>query len=87
ADLLDDAGMPIAGGEIGVLRIRGDSAALYYHGDYAKSKRHLGGGAIVSGDLFRRDPEGYWYYEGRGDDMIKSGGIYVSPLEVEGCLS
>lgn len=87
ADLLDDSGMPIAGGEIGVLRIRGDSAALYYHGDYAKSKRHLGGGAIVSGDLFRRDAEGYWYYEGRGDDMIKSGGIYVSPLEVEGCLS
>lgn len=86
ADLLDDGGMPIAGGEIGVLRIRGDSAALYYHGDYAKSKRHLGGGAIVSGDLFRHDADGYWYYEGRGDDMIKSGGIYVSPLEVEACL-
>lgn len=87
ADLLDEHGKPIAGGEIGVLRIRGDSAALYYHGDYAKSKRHLGGGAIVSGDLFRRDPEGYWFYEGRGDDMIKSGGIYVSPLEVEGCIA
>jgi benzoate-CoA ligase len=87
ADLLDEDGNPIAGGEIGVLRIRGDSAALHYHADYAKSKRHLGGGAIVSGDMFRRDPEGYWYYEGRGDDMIKSGGIYVSPLEVEGCIS
>jgi len=40
----------------------------------------------VGGDKFRQDAEGYWYYEGRGDDLIKSGGIYVSPLEVENCL-
>ena len=43
-------------------------------------------GWIVSGDKFRQDDEGYWYYEGRGDDLLKSGGIYVSPLEVENCL-
>jgi benzoate-CoA ligase len=49
-------------------------------------KEHLRGGWIVSGDKFRQDADGYWYYEGRGDDLIKSGGIYVSPLEVENCL-
>ncbi|MCF6228097.1 MAG: benzoate-CoA ligase family protein, partial [Planctomycetes bacterium] len=53
---------------------------------YAKSVEHLRGGWIVSGDKFRKDADGYWYYEGRGDDLIKSGGIYVSPLEVENCL-
>jgi acyl-coenzyme A synthetase/AMP-(fatty) acid ligase len=46
----------------------------------------LRGGWIVSGDKFRQDSGGYWYYEGRGDDLIKAGGIYVSPLEVENCL-
>lgn len=86
AELVDDEGRPVGPDEIGTLRVRGDSAALYYHGDYAKSKQHLGGGWITSGDKFRQDADGYWYYEGRGDDLIKSGGIYVSPLEVEGCL-
>ncbi len=61
-------------------------AALYYHAAYEKSKEHLRGGWIVSGDKFRQDEAGYWYYEGRGDDLIKSGGIYVSPIEVENCL-
>ena len=87
AELTDDDGAPVAQGDVGTLRIRGDSAALYYHADYAKSVEHLRGGWIVSGDKFRQDSDGYWYYEGRGDDLIKSGGIYVSPLEVEGCLS
>lgn len=87
ARLLDEAGQPVALGDVGTLWIGGDSAALYYHAAYAKSKEHLRGGWIVSGDKFRQDAEGYWYYEGRGDDLIKSGGIYVSPLEVENCLA
>lgn len=87
AKLLDDEGRPVAPGDVGTLWIGGDSAALCYHGDYAKSKEHLRGGWIVSGDKFRQDAEGYWYYEGRGDDLIKSGGIYVSPIEVENCLT
>ncbi|MEZ5992345.1 MAG: benzoate-CoA ligase family protein [Planctomycetota bacterium] len=86
AKLTDDEGGPVAQGDVGTLWIGGDSAALYYHNAYAKSKEHLRGGWIVSGDKFRQDADGYWYYEGRGDDLIKSGGIYVSPLEVENCL-
>jgi len=86
AKLVDDDGAPVAQGDVGALWIKGDSAALHYHAAYEKSKQHLRGGWIVSGDKFRQDAEGYWYYEGRGDDLIKSGGIYVSPLEVENCL-
>lgn len=86
ARLLDDDGKSVAQGDVGTLWVRGDSAALYYHSAYEKSKEHLRGGWIVSGDKFREDADGYWYYEGRGDDLLKSGGIYVSPLEVENCL-
>ena len=86
AKLVDDDGKPVAQGDVGTLWLKGDSAALYYHGAYEKSKQHLRGGWIVSGDKFRQDGDGYWHYEGRGDDLIKSGGIYVSPLEVENCL-
>ncbi len=86
AKLVDDDDRPVAQGDVGTLWLKGDSAALYYHGAYEKSKQHLRGGWIVSGDKFRQDADGYWYYEGRADDLIKSGGIYVSPVEVENCL-
>jgi benzoate-CoA ligase len=86
AKLVDDSGGEVAQGDVGTLWLKGDSAALYYHSAYEKSKEHLRGGWIVSGDKFRQDGDGYWYYEGRGDDLLKSGGIYVSPLEVENCL-
>jgi acyl-coenzyme A synthetase/AMP-(fatty) acid ligase len=86
AKLTDDEGNAVGEGDVGTLWIGGDSAALYYHAAYGKSKAHLRGGWIVSGDKFRQDTDGYWYYEGRGDDLIKSGGIYVSPMEVENCL-
>lgn len=86
ARLVDDEGKDVAQGDVGTLWLKGASAALYYHGAYEKSAQHLRGGWIVSGDKFREDGEGYWYYEGRGDDLIKSGGIYVSPVEVENCL-
>jgi benzoate-CoA ligase family protein len=87
ARLLDDQGREVAQGDVGTLWLKGASAALCYHADYAKSTEHLRGGWIVSGDKFRQDAEGYWHYEGRGDDLIKSGGIYVSPIEVENVLA
>ncbi|MCC6572497.1 MAG: benzoate-CoA ligase family protein [Planctomycetes bacterium] len=86
AKLLDDDGKVVGPGEIGTLWISGDSVATHYHAAYAKSKEHLRGGWVVSGDKFRCDDDGYWWYEGRGDDLLKVGGIFVSPLEVENCL-
>jgi benzoate-CoA ligase len=79
-------GSDVPDGEIGTLWVKGDSAALCYWQAHEKSKEVLRGDWVVSGDLFRRDAEGYFYYAGRADDMLKVGGIWVSPMEVESCL-
>jgi benzoate-CoA ligase family protein len=73
-------------GESGQLWVKGDSAALCYWQAHEKSKETLRGDWVVSGDLFHRDEEGFFYYDGRADDMLKVSGIFVSPLEVEGVL-
>lgn len=72
--------------EIGTLWVKGDSAAVFYWQAHEKSKEVLRGDWVVSGDLFRRDKHGYFWYEGRADDMLKVGGVFVSPLEIENCL-
>jgi benzoate-CoA ligase family protein len=79
-------GNVVPDGEIGTLWVKGDSAAICYWQAHEKSKEVLRGDWVVSGDLFRRDGDGYFYYAGRADDMLKVGGIWVSPLEVESCL-
>jgi benzoate-CoA ligase family protein len=79
-------GNDVPDGEIGTLWVKGDSAALCYWQAHEKSKQVLRGDWVVSGDLFRRDAEGHFYYAGRADDMLKVGGIFVSPMEVESCL-
>ncbi len=86
ARLVDDDGKPVTQGDIGTLWVKGDSVATHYHAAYDKSREHLRGGWVVSGDKFRQDAEGFWFFEGRGDDLLKVGGIFVSPLEVENCL-
>ncbi|MCS6915212.1 MAG: benzoate-CoA ligase family protein [Myxococcales bacterium] len=73
-------------GEMGTLHVCGDSAALCYWQDHERSKQVLRGDWVVSSDLFHRDEEGFFYYDGRADDLLKVGGIFVSPLEVEGVL-
>lgn len=73
-------------GEIGTLWVRGDSAALCYWQAHEASKQTLRGDWVVSGDLFHRDADGYFYYDGRADDLLKVGGIFVSPLEVESVI-
>jgi 4-hydroxybenzoate-CoA ligase len=79
-------GNTVAAGEIGTLWVKGDSAAICYWQAHEKSKEVLRGDWVVSGDLFRQDADGFFYYAGRADDMLKVGGIWVSPMEVESCL-
>jgi benzoate-CoA ligase family protein len=79
-------GRDVSDGEIGTLWVKGDSAAICYWQAHEKSKEVLRGDWVVSGDLFRRDGDGFFYYAGRADDMLKVGGIFVSPMEVESCL-
>ena len=65
----------------------GDSTTLCYFQAHEQSKATLRGDWVVSGDLFHRDAEGFFYYDGRADDLLKVGGIFVSPLEVENVLT
>jgi len=73
-------------GDIGVLWVKGDSVALGYFEDRDKSWKTFHGHWCRTGDLFRVDAEGYLYFAGRADDLLKVGGIFVAPLEVEDCL-
>lgn len=86
ARIVRDDGSDAEAGEIGTLWVRGDSAALCYWQAHESSKKTLRGDWVVSGDLFHCDADGYFYYDGRADDLLKLGGIFVSPLEVEGVL-
>ena len=86
ARLVGPDGADVAPGDAGTLWIKGESAAILYWQAHEKSKQVLRGDWVVSGDHMRRDPEGRFWYEGRSDDMLKVGGIFVSPFEVENCL-
>lgn len=77
---------PVPDGEVGTLWVRGDSVALGYWQDRDASWSTFHGHWCMSSDLFRRDAEGYFYFAGRADDLIKVSGQWVSPLEVEDCL-
>jgi benzoate-CoA ligase family protein len=86
ARILDDDGRELAPGVIGTLWVKGDSAALWYFGAHDRSKEVLRGDWVVSGDKFSRDAEGFFRYAGRTDDLLKVGGIFVAPVEVEDAL-
>ncbi len=86
ARLLDELGEPIADNLEGNLWIKGDSAALEYWQRPEETARTFVDGWVRTGDLYRRDSEGYWFHMGRSDDCFKSSGRWVSPVEVEGVL-
>jgi benzoate-CoA ligase family protein len=82
---LDGAEVP--DGEVGVLEVRGETVALEYHRAPEKSAQtFVAPRTVRSGDLFERDAEGYFYYRGRADDLLKVGGVWVAPSEIEHCL-
>jgi acyl-coenzyme A synthetase/AMP-(fatty) acid ligase len=90
--LVDDQGTEVAQGEIGTLIVgtddpwAGTSNAWGYHRDRAKSRDTFRGAWTHTGDQFRVDEDGRYVYCGRADDLLKVGGVYVSPVEVENCL-
>ncbi len=85
AEIVDPAGRPVAAGEPGRLRVRGGSTALCYWGDKWKSNATFQGEWCTTADIFRCE-DGYYFYEGRDDDLLKVSGIWVSPLEIENVL-
>jgi benzoate-CoA ligase family protein len=86
AKICDDAGSEVPRGDVGTLWIHGDSMALEYWQNHEKSKSTFRGDWCVSADKFQQDDEGYFYFCGRGDDMLKVGGKWLSPVEVENAL-
>jgi benzoate-CoA ligase family protein len=84
--ILDDAGRPVARGDSGRLWIRSQSAAKYYWNKPEKTAETMVEGWLNTGDTYRQDADGYFIYEGRSDDMLKVGGIWCSPVEIESCL-
>jgi benzoate-CoA ligase len=86
AVVVDDAGIPVPRGEIGNLRVKGDSTMAYYWNKHERTKETLFGPWIQTGDKYYQDEDGYFWYAGRADDKLKVGGIWVSPVEVEATL-
>ena len=85
--LVDDDGNAVeAHGEMGELQVRGPTSALMYWNNREQSRATFLGEWTRSGDKYLRDEQGYYVYCGRRDDMLKVGGIYVSPFEVEAAL-
>ncbi len=84
--LIDDNGNVAARGEMGELQVRGPTSAVMYWNNREQSRATFLGEWTRSGDKYVEDEHGYFVYCGRRDDMLKVGGIYVSPFEVEGVL-
>jgi benzoate-CoA ligase family protein len=84
--LCDDAGDEVPTGEVGYLRVRGNSRAISYWQNAERSRTAFQGEWYVSEDMLSRDEDGYYWYAGRADDMLKVGGKWLAPQEVENCL-
>ena len=82
----DDEGRELPDGEVGWLRVRGGSRALGYWQRADATAEAFRGEWYVSGDMVVRDERGVFRYCGRGDDMLKVKGKWLSPGEVEDCL-
>jgi 4-hydroxybenzoate-CoA ligase len=84
--IVDDEGQEVPKGEIGTLLAKGRSAAQNYWRKVEKTRSTMKGEWLNTGDTYYVDEDGYYHCAGRGDDMLKVGGIWVSPVEVESCL-
>jgi benzoate-CoA ligase len=86
ARIVDEHSDPVPQGEAGDLLIKGGSAAAFYWNRPEKTAFTMRGEWMFTGDRYYQDEEGYYYYEGRSDDMFKVSGQWVSPIEVENAL-
>jgi benzoate-CoA ligase len=84
--IVDSDGVDAAPGTIGDLGVRGRSTAVCYWNRSELSRSRMRGDWFVTGDKYRRDEDGYYWYAGRADDMFRVSGQWVSPAEVEGAL-
>jgi benzoate-CoA ligase len=86
ARLVNPDGGEVTGMDMGELYVSSPAVALYYHRNHAASKRAFVGEWLRTGDQYMRDEQGVFTYQGRSDDLFKSGGIWVSPIQIESTL-
>lgn len=86
ARLVDDEGRPVAPGTVGHLLIRGPTTAPWYWNRRERTRATMLGEWLRTGDMMWQDADGWFYFAGRADDMLKVRGQWVSPAEVEGRL-
>ena len=87
AKILDENNQAVGVGETGSLVVRGDSTCAYYWNNHEKTKQTIEGHWIRTGDKYYQDADGYFWYAGRSDDMLKVSGQWVSPVEIEAALA
>ena len=87
ARIVDERGQDAPPGQPGMLMVRGDSICASYWLRHQLTKETILGEWLKTGDVYVRDESGHFYYQGRTDDMLKVGGMWVSPHEVEEVLS
>ena len=86
ARIIDEEGRDVPIGQPGMLMIKGDSTCASYWRQHQLTKETILGEWFKTGDIYTRDVSGHFFYQGRTDDMLKVGGMWVSPHEVEEAL-
>jgi benzoate-CoA ligase family protein len=86
AKIVGENNQPVSLGKIGNLLVNADSTCSHYWNQHEKSKSTIEGEWIRTGDKYYQDAEGYFWYVGRSDDMLKCSGVWVSPIEIENVL-
>jgi len=87
AKIVDDKDQPVPTGEVGNLLVRADSTCAFYWNQHEKTKDTMAGHWLRTGDKYHQDEDGYFWYAGRSDDMMKVSGVWVSPIEIESVLA
>jgi benzoate-CoA ligase family protein len=86
AKIVDDNDCPVPRGEVGNLIVKADSACACYWNEHEKTKNTIVGHWLRTGDKYHQDEDGYYWYAGRSDDMMKVSGVWLSPVEIERVL-
>src|SRR5699024_3119961 len=87
-EIVDESGDPVKAGEVGDIALKLDSPALFreYYKDMERTKMSQRGDYYITGDQASKDEDGYFWFEGRSDDIIISSGYTIGPFEVEDAL-
>jgi benzoate-CoA ligase len=86
ARIVDEHGQTLPDNQVGNLLIKGDAVCSCYWNQHEKTKETIQGHWLHTGDKYYRDADGYYWYVGRSDDMLKVKGMWVSPIEIETVL-